>query len=70
MAKVFLTFNQTHIEVYVNEDNFADWEEIGSNPHSDEYEKAESEMIEAAKEIAEADGHDLTNLVDAVVGDF
>lgn len=70
MAKVFLSFNQTHIEVYVNEDKFADWEEIGSNPYSEEYEQAEAEMIEEAKEIAESDGHDLTNMVEAVVGDF
>lgn len=71
MAKVFLSFDSSHIEVWVNHDDLGvDWDEIGSNPYCDEFEAAEKEMIRLAKETAEADGHDLTNMVDAVVGDF
>ena len=71
MAKVFLSFNQSHIEVSVDHDDLGvDWDEIGSNPYSDEFQEAEAEMIRRAIKIAEADGHDLTEMYEAVVGDF
>lgn len=71
MAKVFLSFNQSHIEVNVDHHDLGvDWEEIGGNPYCDEAQEAEQEMIRRAIAKAEEDGHDLTEMYDAVVGDF
>lgn len=71
MAQVFLSFDTSHIEVRVDHyDLGVDWDEIGSNPYCDEAQEAEAEMIRRAIRVAEADGHDLTNMIEAVVGDF
>lgn len=71
MAQVFLSFNSSHIEVNVDHNDLGvDWDEIGSNPYSDEFQEAEQEMIRRAVKQAEEDGHDLTEMYDAVVGDF
>lgn len=67
MAKVFLGFNQTHIEVYVDEHQFCDdWSELTL----EEADEIEQEMIQAAIDTAECDGHNLTEMYDAQVGDF
>ena len=71
MAKVFLSFDSSHIEVWVNHNDLGvDWDEIGGNPYCDEFQEAEAEMIRRATKQAEDDGHDLTNMIEAVVGDF
>ena len=67
MAKVFLGFNQSHIEVWVDEHKYCDdWSEVSLS----EADEIEQEMIEEAKMIAQRDGHDLTEMYDAQVGDF
>lgn len=71
MAQVFLSFDASHIEVRVDHNDLGvDWDEIGSNPYCDEFQEAEAEMIRRAVKQAEDDGHDLTNMIEAIVGDF
>lgn len=68
MAKVYFGFNSTSIEVWVDHDALGidEWDELSPA----ELDEAEEKLVEMAKESAEEDGHDLTNMIEAVVGDF